>query len=171
MQRIYNISAQLTGEAAGQEPSKISYAGNGNTIGIISLYHEKTYNALTPEMRDSILKNLRTLENDTKVKVICLRSTHPKVFCAGANIKEFETSNHAEWINGDSFKELDLALRYLNKPLIAAVHKLALGGGFEIALHSDIILCAEDTSFGLPEIKLGLFPGIGGTVLSKTIGK
>lgn len=74
-----------------------------------------------------------------------MRSLHPKVFCAGANIKEFETSNHAEWINGDSFKELDLALRYLNKPLIAAVHKLALGGGFEIALHSDIILCAEDT--------------------------
>lgn len=61
MQRIHNISAQLTGEAAGQEPSTISYAGNGNTIGIISLYHEKTYNALTPEMRDSILKNLRKL--------------------------------------------------------------------------------------------------------------
>lgn len=93
------------------------------------------------------------------------------MFCAGANIKEFESAKHEEWINGDRFKELDLVLRFLNKPLIAAVHKLALGGGFELALHSDIILCAEDTAFGLPEIKLGLFPGIGGTLLSKTIGK
>ena len=122
-------------------------------------------------MRGSMTKNLQILERDPKVKVICLRSLHPKVFCAGANIKEFETAEHADWVNGDLFKNFDLTFRYLNKPIIAAVHKLALGGGFEIALHCDIILGAENTFFGLPEIKLGLFPGIGGTLISKTIGK
>jgi enoyl-CoA hydratase/carnithine racemase len=122
-------------------------------------------------MRQSLVENLRTLEYDPKVKVVCIRSLHPKVFCAGANIKEFEHASNAQWIVNDKFKELDLLLRYFNKPIIAAVHKLALGGGFELALHADIILAAESAQFGLPEIKLGLFPGIGGTLVSKTIGK
>lgn len=171
MQRINSIFGQMTGDSSTQEPSTISYAGKNNSIGIISIFHEKTYNALTPEMRESLNKNLKTLERDTNVKVICLRSLHPKVFCAGANIKEFETAETSGWINGDLFKDLDLTFRYLNKPIIAAVHKLALGGGFELALHCDIILSAENTFFGLPEIKLGLFPGIGGTLVSKSIGK
>jgi enoyl-CoA hydratase/carnithine racemase len=122
-------------------------------------------------MRQSLVDNLRILEYDPKVKVVCLKSGHPKVFCAGANIKEFEHASNADWIVNDKFKELDLILYYYNKPIIAAVHKLALGGGFEVALHSDIILAAENAQFGLPEIKLGLFPGIGGTLVSKTIGK
>ena len=135
------------------------------------MFHKKTYNALTPAMRSSLVANLRTLEYAPNVKVVCLRSTHPKVFCAGANIKEFEHSSVDQFIVHDLFKELDLILRHYNKPIIAAVHKLALGGGFEIALHSDIILAAENASFGLPEIKLGLFPGIGGTLIAKNIGK
>lgn len=171
MYRIGHISSQMTGQAEAQEPSTISYAGANNCIGILSIFQEKSYNALTPEMRGSIIKNLQTLEKDPKIKVICLRSLHPKVFCAGANIKEFETAEHSGWINEDLFKDFDLTFRYLNKPIIAAVHKLALGGGFEIALHCDVILAAENTFFGLPEIKLGLFPGIGGTLISKSIGK
>jgi enoyl-CoA hydratase/carnithine racemase len=51
----------------------------------------------------------------------------------------------------------------LRKPLISAVNGLALGGGLELALFSDIILCSEDAKFGLPELKLGLIPGINGT--------
>lgn len=106
MDRIKAISNKLT--TAEQEPAAVSYAGKDNSIGIISLNHEKTYNALTPEMRESLLKSLKVLETDPKVKVICLRSLNPKVFCAGANIKEFENAEHAGWINNDRFKELDL---------------------------------------------------------------
>lgn len=64
MQRVLNISSQMTGEPVAQESSTISYAGSGNNIGIISLFNEKTYNALTPDMRESIIKNVRILEAD-----------------------------------------------------------------------------------------------------------
>merc|ERR1712176_1063794 len=55
--------------------------------------------------------------------------------------------------------------------MIAAVNRIAFGGGFELALACDCIVCDEETNFGLPEITLGIFPGIGGTLVSKTIGK
>lgn len=173
MQRLFNLSNQFTSAEASkdQEPSKITYAGKNDSIGILSIFHESTYNALTPQMRNSLTKNLKALEVNPHVKVVCLRSLNPKVFCAGANIKEFENTESKDWIVYDRFKELELVLRNYNKPIIAAVNKLALGGGFELALHSDIILATEDTQFGLPEIKLGLFPGIGGTLISKSIGK
>lgn len=172
MQRIANLSSKLTNSSSyGSQQSTITYAGKNNCIGVVTLFAQKTYNALTAEMRQSILENLKKLEYDPKIKVVCLRSGHPKVFCAGADIKEFEHSSNADWIIRDRFKELDLLLRYYNKPIIAAVHKLALGGGMELALHSDIILATENAQFGLPEITLGLFPGIGGTLIAKTIGK
>ena len=58
-----------------------------------------------------------------------------------------------------------------NRPIIACVNKLALGGGFELALLCSIIVASKSAKFGFPEIKLGLFPSLGGTLISKTIGK
>ncbi len=170
MQRLNQITKVLT-NANASEPSKITYTGTNNSIAILTMCHEPTFNALTPQMRKSLNDNLQVLAKDPKVKVVCFRSTNPKVFCAGANIKDFEGTESKDWIINDLFKDLDITFRQFNKPIIAAVNKLALGGGFELALHCDIILATDDTQFGLPEIKLGLFPGIGGTLLSKTIGK
>lgn len=168
MQRITYIHNHLTTTTQDAPPTTIKKQGE---IGIITLYNPKTFNALVPEMRASLVTSLKTLSEDPEVKVVCLCSTHPKVFCAGANIKEFENDTTETFLNRDTFQELDLVLRFYNKPILCAVNSLALGGGFEIALHSDVIIAAEGTQFGLPEIKLGLFPGIGGTLISKTIGK
>ena len=58
-----------------------------------------------------------------------------------------------------------------NRPIIACVNKLALGGGFELALQCNVIVAVKGTKFGFPEVKLGVFPSLGGTIISKTIGK
>src|SRR5699024_464703 len=60
----------------------------------------------------------------------------------------------------------------IHKPVIASVHGFALGGGFESALHCDMILAAENAVFGFPEVTLGVMPGAGGTqLLTKAVGR
>ena len=66
-------------------------------------------------------------------------------------------------MRGDIFEKLSEALLNIKKPLIIGINGVAFGGGLEIALHGDIIVAAEDAKLGLPELKLGLIPGIGGT--------
>lgn len=167
MNRIVSLNSNLT---SGQKspPTVISRFAE---VGVITLDAKKTYNSLNHEMRTSLISSLKSLSEDPKIKVVCLKSFHPKVFCAGANIKDLEQSNHESWLLNDVFADLDFTLRSYNKPLICAVNRLALGGGMEISILCDIILASEDAQFGFPEIKLGLMPGLGGTLIAKNIGK
>lgn len=169
MERIASLSKSLT---SSQEPcATITRVGKNNEIGVITMKAIKTFNALAPEMRAALESTLTELSEDPQVKVVCLNSAHPKVFCAGANIKEFEKDTTETWLLKDCLQNLDAILTNYNKPIIAAVNKMALGGGFELALHSDIIVAGDDARFGLPEITLGVYPGLGGTILSKIVGK
>mmetsp|Transcript_39652 Transcript_39652/g.35402 ORF Transcript_39652/g.35402 Transcript_39652/m.35402 type:complete len:109 (-) Transcript_39652:337-663(-) len=75
-------------------------------------------------------------------------------------------------VSKDYFGTIDEAFQKCNKPIISLVNGVALGGGLELALASDIILMAEDARIGLPEITLGVIPGIGGTQrLTHIVGK
>jgi enoyl-CoA hydratase len=174
MNRLACLSNSLAAakcSGAEEKPVTITYEGDDQEIGVISMSYSSNMNALNEVMRAGLTKAVKDLEKDSKIKVICLRSTLPKVFCAGANIKDLLTLSHERILNEDIFREVYLALNSCRKPIIAAVNKLALGGGFEIALLCDIIICSEDAQIGLPEIKLGLMPGIGGTLVAKLAGK
>ncbi len=99
------------------------------------------------------------------MKVIIILSKVEKAFCAGANIKEFADggTTYESQIKGDIFEKISETLMNLKKPLIIGVNGVALGGGLEIVLHGDIIVASEDAKLGLPELRLGLIPGMGGT--------
>lgn len=99
------------------------------------------------------------------------RSKHNKIFCAGADIKALKENDYAAYPYKLHFLSIERAFRHFRKPTIAAVEGKALGGGFELALLTDIIVASPSASFGLPEITLGLIPGIGGTQhLTRIVG-
>jgi len=168
MERINSIAAHFTSSTP---PLVTSVEGPNSEIGVITLNSGKSYNSLSSLMRELLASSIKQFQVDTSIKVICLRSTHPKLFCAGMDIKGMDGNTYAQWIDNDMVEDIDLAFTECRKPIVTAINGLALGGGFEIALLSDIIIAEEGAKFGLPEIKLGLMPGIGGTLIAKTIGK
>jgi enoyl-CoA hydratase/carnithine racemase len=106
------------------------------------------------------------LEGDPDVRVVVLTGNGTKAFMAGADISEFEQlrarengmAEHSAWAGS-----VLAAWANLPQPVIAAVQASAVGGGLEIALVADLIIADPTAKFGLPEVKLGLIPGGGGT--------
>ena len=90
-------------------------------------------------------------------------STNSKAFCAGADVREISECKYEKVMNDDFMDEFRETIGRFSKPLVIAVNGYVLGGGFELALSADILICTSDTKFALPEIKLGIIPGIGGT--------
>lgn len=134
-----------------------------NKIGTIYMDSQKDYNALSAEMKANLVRSVKEFEASNDVKVIVILSKVKKAFCAGANIKEFENKTSADFKNNDIFSEIHDTFYNAQKPIIAGVNGVALGGGCELSLLCDIVFCSEEAKFGLPELKLGLIPGIGGT--------
>ncbi len=94
-------------------------------------------------------------------------------FAVGADINELHSSELSTQLFNDYFDRLWYkVIPKCRKPLIAAVNGMCFGGGFELALMCDIVVASENAQFGLPEIKLGLIPGGGGTQrLTRLVGK
>ncbi len=116
-------------------------------------------NALGLSMRQELTAAINQLEKDSEVEAIVLCSALP-LFCGGADIAEFR--NEALWEMPD-LPSLCEKIESSNKPFIIAMAGAAMGGALEIALTCDYRIATSNTLMGLPEIKLGLLPGAGGT--------
>lgn len=141
-----------------------------NGVGLIQLNRPKALNALNTELIDELNQALTHLERDPSIGCMVITGSE-RAFAAGADIKEMAGLNYPD-IYFDDFFHLADRIAQRRKPLIAAVSGYALGGGCELALMCDFIYCAENAKFALPEITLGVIPGIGGTQrLTLAIGK
>ncbi|HLH48608.1 MAG TPA: enoyl-CoA hydratase-related protein [Roseiarcus sp.] len=130
-------------------------------------------NALSSEVIRRLDEALDRLAEDRNARVVILTGAGERAFVAGADIGEYRGRRAKPFIayQHESRRVFD-KLEALPKPTIAAVRGYALGGGFEIALCCDVILCAASARLGLPEGLLGLSPGGGGTQrLVRAVGK
>jgi enoyl-CoA hydratase len=118
-------------------------------------------NALSVALRTELLATLQALADDADVRALVLAGGD-KVFAAGADLAEIETAGAVDMVLRATHK-LWAAFGRLGKPMIASVRGAAFGGGLELAMRADLIVAGDRARFGLPEIRVGLIPGGGGT--------
>jgi enoyl-CoA hydratase/carnithine racemase len=99
-------------------------------------------------------------------RAVVLSSAAPTAFCVGADLKERNRLTDAEFLAQRLvFRRAFDSIRAVAVPVVAAVHGYVLGGGYELALSCDLIVADETTVVGLPEVRVGIVPGGGGTQL------
>lgn len=139
-------------------------------VGLVRLNRPEARNALSPEMRAELAESLERLDADPEVRCIVIAGSD-EFFAAGADIRAM-AERPLDAPPDPKGMEFWTRLGALGTPTIAAVSGYAFGGGCELALACDMIVCDEKTRFGQPEITLGIIPGGGGTQrLARAIGK
>ena len=135
-----------------------------NAVATIELYRPQKKNSLNGEMRGELEECLKELARDRDTRAVVITGGE-EIFCAGADISEIQESGSAEeaYQHAREFQLLFDLVEGLPQPVIAAVSGYALGGGCELALACDFRIASQTARFGLPEIKIGAFPGGGGT--------
>ena len=133
------------------------YSTQGD-IAIISL-NNPPVNGLGLSTRLGIVHALRQALDDASIKAVVLTG-QGKAFSGGADIKEFGTPKA---VQDPNLLSVILAIENSSKPVVAAVHTVAMGGGLELALGCHYRIAAPGASIALPEVKIGLIPGAGGT--------
>lgn len=166
----------------------IRYAVSGD-VGVVTLHRPEALNTYSVRMRDELHELLSCIRAEVMardhhggagcceegevgrdaaavegVRALLFQGAGPTAFCAGADLSEFLTAPSVDAArNIRRVRDLWRLLGEMPAPLIAAVHGYVLGSGLEIALACDVRMAAADAVFGLPEMGLGILPGVGGT--------
>jgi enoyl-CoA hydratase/carnithine racemase len=140
---------------------------------VLTLNRPEVMNSFNFPMLLALKERLEAIHFDPEVRVVIITGAGEKAFCAGADLKERVTMSERqvrEFIF--TIRNLFTGIEYLNRPVIAAVNGIALGGGTELALACDIRLASARASLGLTETRLAIIPGAGGTQrLPRLIGR
>ena len=136
-------------------------------VALVTIDRPEVLNAIDRRTITELVRTLDTLDADPDCRCIVITGAGERAFAAGADIAEMVDQTGASMRADDPFATWD-RIADIVTPTIAA----ALGGGCELALACDMVVAAEDATFGQPEIRLGIIPGVGGTQrLARAIGK
>ncbi len=139
-------------------------------VGLVRIHRPDKRNALSVGLRGRLVEALQALDADRDVRAIVIAGGE-NVFASGADLTEIVDAGAIDMMLRAT-EQLWGAIARLGTPMIAAVRGVAFGGGFELALHADLIVAGESAQLGLPEVKVGLLPGAGGTQrLLRLIGR
>ncbi|MCP4023163.1 MAG: enoyl-CoA hydratase/isomerase family protein [Desulfobacteraceae bacterium] len=145
---------------------------NKNGIGYLSLNRPDVRNAFNQMMINEILDALRQIDKDYKTRILIITG-EGKAFQAGADIAELKKMSPMALLRwNEGVVRINIGLEKLRQPVIAAINGPAIGGGMELAISCTFRIMTESAVLGLPEVKLGIIPGTGGTQrLPRLIGK
>jgi len=143
--------------------SPVSIEKHG-TVAVL-LVDNPPVNALGSAVRHGLRDAMRNVLDDPQYAAVVLACAG-RTFISGADIREFDQK-----IEGPSLDEINRLFENRSKPVVAAIHGVAFGGGLEVAMGCHFRIAATDAKLGQPEVKLGLIPGGGGTQrLPRAIG-
>jgi enoyl-CoA hydratase len=141
-------------------------------IGYLTLNRSEVRNAFNQEMIDELQEALRVIDKDEEIRVLIITGAG-KAFQAGADIAELSLMAPMDILRwNEGIVRINGSLEKLRQPVIAAINGAAMGGGLELAISCTLRIMAESAKMALPEVKLGIIPGTGGTQrLPRLIGK
>ena len=153
----------------------INFAGG---VADVRLTRADKMNALDPAMFEALIAACERLGKERNLRAVVL-SGEGRAFCAGLDMGSFAAMKHNGMGNiatrshgiSNGFQYAVLGWRELGVPVIAAVHGVAFGGGFQLALGADIRYVAADTRMSIMEINWGLVPDMGGTILMRRLAR
>jgi len=152
---------------------KVLLVEEGDGVATLTLNRPEVMNSFNFALLYALKEQIDILRLKPDVRVIIITGSGQKAFCAGADLKERTTFNEIqvkEFIY--TIRNLFTSIEFLNKPVIAAVNGVALGGGTELALACDIRVSSMNASMGLTETRFAIIPGAGGTQrLPRLIGR
>lgn len=160
----------MTLESTGLQTPIVVRVEGGTAV--LTLDRPQARNALSQALVAAGLAALHSLSQDESVRCLVVTGAGDKAFCAGADLKERlgMSLDETRGFLGELNAFCD-ALAAFPKPTVAALNGVAFGGGLEVALACDVRIAAEGVYMGLPEVKLGIIPGAGGTQrLSRACG-
>ena len=131
-------------------------------VGLVCLNRPQVLNALNDQLMTELGQALMDFDSDDNIGAMVITG-NDKAFAAGADIGAMASFTYMDVYKSEYITRNWETIRNIRKPVIAAVRGFALGGGCELAMMTDFIICADNAKFGQPEIKLGIIPGAGGT--------
>jgi enoyl-CoA hydratase/carnithine racemase len=143
----------------------VSPSPDGSVV-TVELNRPEALNAMNTAMGEELLRCFDELHRDRTVRAVVFTGAGTKAFCVGGDLKEREGMTDEVWrAQHVIFETAAARVLHCPVPVIAAVEGFAMGGGCELAVLSDFVVCGETAVFAVPEVTRGIFPGIGGTQL------
>jgi enoyl-CoA hydratase/carnithine racemase len=140
---------------------------------VLTLNRPEAMNSLSSELSLALQKAVKEIGARRDIRAVIITGAGDRAFCAGADLKERrDLDADGKWQQRSRIWELNEAIWRMPQPVIAAIHGFCLGGGFELALYSDLRVAADNAVFSFPEMTLGAYPGAGAAVvLPRLIGR
>jgi len=141
-----------------------------NHAGYVMIEREEKLNAVDSETKRAIIDKLAVYRDDDAVRVVVLQSEGDRAFSAGGDVQEIPEVDYSLQYFTEAWEELFSTMRDMGMPTIAKVDGVTLGGGFDLILHTDFVIAADDARIGQPEIDLGIVNHFSPPMLLQQVG-